>query len=65
MPTFDTMLDPAWLAQMAGAMFGALPAGPSNMQAPGMQAPGNMAPPGSPLASPAGLSAGVPGTPLP
>lgn len=32
---------------------------------PGVQAPVNVAPPGSPLASPAGLGPGVPGTPIP
>jgi cysteine desulfurase/selenocysteine lyase len=52
-------LDPAWLAQMAGAMFGALPV------AHGTQAPGNVAPAGSPLASPAGFTPAVPGTPIP
>ena len=31
----------------------------------GVQAPVNVAPPGSPLASPAGLGPSVPGTPLP
>jgi cysteine desulfurase/selenocysteine lyase len=54
----DAPFDPALLAQMANAMFGAL-------QAPGVQAPGNIAPPGSPLASPAGFGPGVPGTPVP
>jgi cysteine desulfurase/selenocysteine lyase len=53
-------LDPAWLAQMASAMFGALSVAPS-----GTQAPGNVAPAGSPLASPAGLALGVPGAGLP
>jgi cysteine desulfurase/selenocysteine lyase len=52
--------DPALLAQMASAMFGALPGA-----TPGVQAPANVAPPGSPLASPAGFHAGVPGTPVP
>ncbi|MFT4248772.1 MAG: hypothetical protein QM581_12225, partial [Pseudomonas sp.] len=32
---------------------------------PGVQAPYNLAPPGSPLASPAGLEPAVPGTPVP
>jgi cysteine desulfurase/selenocysteine lyase len=49
-------LDPALLAQMASAIYGTL-----SMPPPGIQAPGNMAPPGSPLASPAGLGPGVPG----
>jgi cysteine desulfurase/selenocysteine lyase len=53
---FDTAL----LAQMANAMFGALPSAPA-----GVQAPVNAAPAGSPLASPAGLGPGVPGTPIP
>jgi len=48
------------LAQMASAIYGSL-----SMPPPGVQAPGNMAPPGSPLASPAGLAPGVPGTPVP
>jgi cysteine desulfurase/selenocysteine lyase len=52
-------LDPAWMAQMASAMFGALPV------AHGTQAPGSVAPAGSPLASPAGFSPAVPGTPIP
>jgi cysteine desulfurase/selenocysteine lyase len=53
-------LDPALLAQMASAMFGALSVAPA-----GSQAPGNLAPAGSPLASPAGFAPGVPGTPIP
>jgi cysteine desulfurase/selenocysteine lyase len=53
---FDTAL----LAQMANAMFGALPSARA-----GVQAPVNVAPAGSPLASPAGLGPGVPGTPIP
>jgi cysteine desulfurase/selenocysteine lyase len=57
-------LDPAWLSQMASAMFGALSVAP-NMAPSGAQAPGNVAPPGSPLASPAGLGPSVPGTALP
>jgi cysteine desulfurase/selenocysteine lyase len=56
-------IDPGLLAQMASAMFGALGAAPS--APPGIQAPVNVAPAGSPLASPAGLSAGVPGNPIP
>jgi cysteine desulfurase/selenocysteine lyase len=58
-------LDPAWLAQMASAMFGALSAGPPGAPPLGAQAPGNLAPAGSPLASPAGLGPGVPGTAIP
>jgi cysteine desulfurase/selenocysteine lyase len=53
-------LDPALLAQLASAMYGTL-----SMPPPGTQAPGNMAPPGSPLASPAGLGPGVPGAGVP
>lgn len=52
--------DPALLAQLASAMYGALPSGQS-----GAQAPANIAPPGSPLASPAGFGPGVPGNPIP
>jgi cysteine desulfurase/selenocysteine lyase len=58
---FEAPFDPAVLAQMASAMFAALPGG----EAPGVQAPVNVAPPGSPLASPAGFGPGVPGTPVP
>ncbi|RQO33676.1 cysteine desulfurase [Herminiimonas sp. KBW02] len=49
---------------MASAFFSALPnqGAPS---LPGVQAPVNLAPPGSPLASPAGLGPSVPGTPIP
>ena len=48
---------------MASALFAALPGdAPSPM---GTQAPVNIAPAGSPLASPAGLGPGVPGTPIP
>jgi cysteine desulfurase/selenocysteine lyase len=53
-------LDPAWLAQMASAMFGTM-----SSAAPGSQAPGNVAPAGSPLASPAGLGPSVPGAGMP
>jgi cysteine desulfurase/selenocysteine lyase len=59
-PQVLSPLDPAWLSQMASAMFGALSSAPS-----GAQAPGNVAPAGSPLASPAGLGPAVPGTALP
>ncbi|MDR6859907.1 cysteine desulfurase/selenocysteine lyase [Variovorax guangxiensis] len=58
---FEAPFDPALLAQMASAMFAALP----GAGAPGVQAPVNIAPPGSPLASPAGVGPGVPGTPIP
>jgi cysteine desulfurase/selenocysteine lyase len=64
-PAADLMappFDPTVLAQMASAMFGALPGAAAPA---GVQAPANMAPPGSPLASPAGFSPGMPGTPLP
>ncbi|MEG1769436.1 MAG: family 2A encapsulin nanocompartment cargo protein cysteine desulfurase [Comamonas sp.] len=57
---------------MASAMFSALPGTPpssipgvANGLVPGAQFPANIAPPGSPLASPAGLGPGVPGTPIP
>jgi cysteine desulfurase/selenocysteine lyase len=52
------------LAQMASAIYGTLSTPPSRPP-PGVQAPGNMAPPGSPLASPAGLGPGWSGTPVP
>ncbi|MBA5688388.1 family 2A encapsulin nanocompartment cargo protein cysteine desulfurase [Rugamonas apoptosis] len=49
---------------MANDLFAARPfATPAG--APGVQAPANIAPAGSPLASPAGLGPGVPGTPMP
>ncbi|MET4578062.1 family 2A encapsulin nanocompartment cargo protein cysteine desulfurase [Ottowia thiooxydans] len=57
---FEAPIDPAALARMASALFSALPG-----QVPGAQAPVNLAPPGSPLASPAGLGPSVPGTPIP
>ncbi|WP_371126986.1 family 2A encapsulin nanocompartment cargo protein cysteine desulfurase [Variovorax sp. YR216] len=65
---------------MANALFAALPgnagetpkstASPASVASlpltpPGVQAPVNIAPPGSPLASPAGLGPSVPGTPIP
>jgi len=56
----EAPIDPALLARMASALFAALPG-----EAPGVQAPVNVAPPGSPLASPAGLGPSVPGTPIP
>ncbi|MDQ7969679.1 MAG: family 2A encapsulin nanocompartment cargo protein cysteine desulfurase [Oxalicibacterium faecigallinarum] len=73
-------IDPALLSQMANAFFSALPAGSAGLPStqpsslPGLgqlspslgaQAPVNIAPPGSPLASPAGLGPAVPGTPIP
>ncbi|MFT4193926.1 family 2A encapsulin nanocompartment cargo protein cysteine desulfurase [Ottowia sp.] len=57
---FEAPIDPALLARMANALFTALPG-----EAPGVQAPVQLAPPGSPLASPAGLGPSVPGTPIP
>jgi cysteine desulfurase/selenocysteine lyase len=53
-------LDPSMLAQMASALFRAMPSGPA-----GIQAPANIAPAGSPLASASGFGPGVPGTPVP
>ena len=69
----EAPIDPAVLARMASAMFAALPGTPpSSVPAlgsegvpAGVQAPVNIAPPGSPLASPAGLGPSVPGTPIP
>ena len=55
--------DPALIASMASALFGALPGEQS--RTPGVQAPVNLAPAGSPLSSPAGFGPGVPGTPMP
>ncbi len=59
--------DPEALARMANALFSAAPgSAPALPGLPaGVQAPVNVAPPGSPLASPAGLGPGVPGTPIP
>jgi cysteine desulfurase/selenocysteine lyase len=56
--------DPAVLARMANELFGARPPGAPGLPA-GVQSPVNVAPVGSPLASPAGLGPGVPGTPIP
>ncbi|MES2877133.1 MAG: family 2A encapsulin nanocompartment cargo protein cysteine desulfurase [Pseudomonadota bacterium] len=56
-------IDPALLASMASALFGALPG--EQARAAGVQAPVNLAPAGSPLVSPAGFGPGVPGTPIP
>ncbi|GAB2804949.1 family 2A encapsulin nanocompartment cargo protein cysteine desulfurase [Comamonas piscis] len=62
-------ISPALLAQMASALFAERPAAPGLPGLPGIppgvQAPVNIAPPGSPLASPAGLGPSVPGTPVP
>lgn len=55
--------DPALLASMASALFGALPG--EQARAAGVQAPVSLAPAGSPLVSPAGFGPGVPGTPIP
>ncbi|MYM29523.1 SufS family cysteine desulfurase [Duganella sp. CY15W] len=56
--------DTAALARLANELFSASPfASPSGVH--GVQAPANIAPPGSPLASPAGLGPAVPGTPIP
>jgi len=52
------------LAQLATALWAERPAAPAGLP-PGVQAPVNIAPPGSPLASPAGLGPSVPGTPIP
>ncbi len=60
---FSPPFDPALIASMASALFGALPGEQSRV--PGVQAPVNLAPAGSPLSSPAGFGPGVPGTPIP
>ncbi|MDR2331324.1 MAG: cysteine desulfurase, partial [Comamonas sp.] len=52
------------LAQLATALWAERPGAPAGLP-PGVQAPVNIAPPGSPLASPAGLGPSVPGTPIP
>ena len=69
----EAPIDPAALARMASALFAALPGTPPSAipgigqatPVAGVQAPVNIAPPGSPLASPAGLGPSVPGTPIP
>lgn len=66
----EAPIDPSELARLANAFFKALPGQavgitPPAPVPPGVQAPLNVAPPGSPLASPAGLGPGVPGTPIP
>lgn len=53
-------IDPALLARLATELFAAPPFAPH-----GVQPPANVAPPASPLASPAGLGQGVPGTAIP
>jgi cysteine desulfurase/selenocysteine lyase len=60
---FSPPFDPALIASMASALFGALPGEQSRVA--GVQAPVNLAPAGSPLSSPAGFGPGVPGTPIP
>ena len=60
---FSPPFDPALIASMASALFGALPGEQSRTA--GVQAPVNLAPAGSPLSSPAGFGPGVPGTPIP
>jgi cysteine desulfurase/selenocysteine lyase len=55
--------DPALIASMASALFGALPG--EQFRTAGVQAPVNLAPAGSPLSSPAGFGPSVPGTPIP
>ena len=52
--------DPALLARLATELFTAPPFSPR-----GAQPPANLAPPGSPLAGPAGMGQGVPGTAIP
>ena len=56
-------ISPEVLAQLASALFNERPG--TGVVPPGVQAPVNVSPPGSPLASPAGLGPGVPGTPIP
>ena len=60
----EAPIDAEVLARMANALFAVVPAAAPGL-VPGVQAPVNLAPPGSPLASPAGLGPGVPGTPIP
>jgi cysteine desulfurase/selenocysteine lyase len=56
--------DTAALARLANELFSAAPFS-TPLGVHGVQAPGNLAPAGSPLASPAGVGPGVPGTPIP
>lgn len=58
-------LDTGALAQLASALFRSLPGAAAPSPAFGAQPPTTWAPGGSPLASPAGLSPNVPGTPIP
>ena len=62
-PSLAPPIDPALIASMASALFGALPG--EQARTAGVQAPVNIAPAGSPLGSPAGFGPGVPGTPIP
>lgn len=62
-PSLAPPIDPALIASMASALFGALPG--EQARTAGVQAPVNIAPAGSPLSSPAGFGPGVPGTPIP
>ncbi len=62
-PSLAPPIDPALIASMASALFGALPG--EQARTAGVQAPANIAPAGSPLSSPAGFGPGVPGTPIP
>jgi cysteine desulfurase/selenocysteine lyase len=61
--SFSPPFDPALIASMASALFGALPG--EQGRTAGVQAPVNLAPAGSPLSSPAGFGPAVPGTPIP
>lgn len=58
-------LDTGALAQLASALFRSLPGAAAPSPAFGAQPPTTWPPGGSPLASPAGLSPNVPGTPIP
>jgi cysteine desulfurase/selenocysteine lyase len=62
-------LDTGALAQLATALFRSLPGSatpqPPSTAAFGAQPPTTWAPGGSPLASPAGFSPNIPGTPIP
>ncbi|BCO28377.1 cysteine desulfurase [Rhodoferax lithotrophicus] len=62
-PSLAPPIDPALIASMASALFGAFPG--EQARAAGVQTPVNIAPAGSPLVSPAGFGPGVPGTPVP
>ena len=57
---------PNFVADVAATPPASVPGvGQASPVPPGVQAPVNLAPPGSPLASPAGLGPSVPGTPIP